>query len=411
MLSKDFVRTRLAPFKSPPYRRYFSVQLISLTGTWMQELARSWIVLELLGKASAIGLLLVASALPNLIFGSFGGVLADRKGARTILIVTQVMLAFFALCMGFLVQTGHVEFHHLIIFSVLEGIVLAFDVPAINTVTPQLVPKEDFRQALALNSVSFHFARVVGPAVAGLLMGLAGPASVFWVNAVSFMGVVAVLLRLPLSNQGAAPEEKSSRAALRETWDYIRSQPIISAILVQFFWVMVLVFPLIFTTLRIHIRDSFGLNAKEFGLVFAMPGIGALLGSLVFLLTTPKNPLKVLPAGLFGIVSCLLGIATAHTLPITLIFLVAYSFSMFLTLSALLVTIQIRIENRVRGRISAITGMAFVSLAPIASAPMGYLTDMLGPRKLITIAAIAFGVLSVWVGLARKSQEPLEATA
>ena len=345
-----------------------------------------------------MGLLLLASAVPNLAFGGWGGVLADRKGAKNILIITQVMLALLAFSLGVLVKTGHIQFWHLMIFAFVEGTIISFDIPALNVVTPQLVPKEDFQQALALNSVNFHLSRVIGPSLAGLVMGLAGPSSVFWINGVSFFAVVWVVSKLPLKEHIPGPHVPSSKDAFRETWAYIKKNSLLSAILLQFVLVAALVFPLVFTAIRIHVQDTFHLSARDYGLVFSTPGIGALIGSVGFLLMTPKNPLRVLPLGLTGVVTSMIVMAHAQTLTGTIFSLAFFSISMFLTMSALLVTVQLMIEHHIRGRISALTGMAFASLSPIMAAPMGYLSDMVGARHLIEGIAIFFGLLSVLVG-------------
>ncbi|MBS1984207.1 MAG: MFS transporter [Bdellovibrionales bacterium] len=399
MLSKSFIEKRFAPFKYSGFRLIFFSQGVSLTGSWMQELAKSWIVLNLTKSATAMGGLLMAAAIPNVIFGALGGVIADRKEAKAILLWTQILLSVCAFALGILVSGGHIAFWHLIAFAIIEGTVLAFDIPAMNTVTPQLVPREHFQQALALNSVNFHMSRVIGPSLAGLVMGMSGPASVFWVNGVSFIGVVWAISRIAMPKKEVTTHVPTAKEARGETWRYIKSKPVLAAILIQFVLVMSLVFPLVFTTLRLYIQERFHLGAKEFGLVFAAPGAGALIGSMYFFLASPKKPLVVLPWGIGGVVLSLIALAEAPTLTFMTISLMAYSISMFLTLSALLVTVQLTIEHHIRGRISALVGMAFASLAPIMAGPMGVATDALGAHDLLLVVAVAFGALSTFVGL------------
>ena len=391
MTAKKFFHLRLAPFRYPHFRALFASQGISLIGSWMQELAKSWIVLNMMGSASSMGALLFAAAIPNVLFAGLGGTLADSKNAKKILVLTQVALAVLAFALGILVSGGHVKFYHLVVFAVLEGTIVAFDIPAFNTVTPQLVPKEDFQQALALNTVNFHMSRVLGPSLAGLVMALGGPASVFWINAVSFMGVVWVISRLPL--KASAKPRASSKGALGEVWKYLWTHPQLSRVILQFVILMSLVFPLVFTTLRIHVKELYNLNARDFGLVFSVPGIGALTGSLSFLFLSPKNPLKVLPWGVIGIVLFLVGIAESQSLPLTIAFLLLFSISLFLSLSSLLVTVQLTVDNEIRGRVSALVGLAFVSLAPVMSVPIGFVSDHLGPRNLLLGIAGLFGVI------------------
>jgi len=391
----DLARERIRPLLLySSFRKLFFAQGVSLAGSWMQELAKSWIVLNMIGTASSMGALLFAAAIPNVLLASLGGVLADSRGAKKILLITQVLLAVLAFGLGLLVFTGRVEFWHLVVFAVMEGTVVAFDIPAFNQVTPQIVPPEDFQQALALNAVNFHTSRVVGPSIAGLLMGFAGPVSVFWLNAISFMGVVFVIATLPLRPSGPKPMHEQT-GGMREVIVYLHTHPVLSRVIAQFLLVMGLIFPLVFTSLRVFFQQRFHLDAREYGLVFAMPGVGALLGSLIFLFWSPKNPLVALPAGLTGVVIFLSAVAFAPSLPLAVAAMTLFSLSMFLTLSALLVTVQLTVENHIRGRISAIVGMAFAALSPIMAVPMGYLSDVIGPRSLIWMAAIVFGVASL----------------
>lgn len=371
----------------------FAAQGVSLVGSWMQELAKSWIVLNLMGSASSMGALLFAAAVPNLLFAGIGGTLADSKNVKRILVITQIALAALAFALGVLVSGGHVRFYHLLIFAILEGTIVAFDIPAFNTVTPQIVAKEDFQQALALNTVNFHMSRVLGPSLAGLVMALGGPASVFWLNTVSFAGVVWVITRLPLKASGRP--RKKSRGALLEVWKYLWQHPKLSRVILQFVILMGLIFPLVFTTLRIFIKEQYSLNARDFGLIFSVPGIGALTGSLSFLLLSPKNPLRILPVGIVGIMVFLIGLAESTSLPLTILFLGLFSISLFLSLSALLVTVQLTVDDEIRGRVSALVGLAFVSLAPVMSVPVGYVSDLIGPRKLLIAVAFIFGILSL----------------
>jgi MFS family permease len=245
-------------------------------------------------------------------------------------------------------------------------------------VTPRLVPKEDFQQALALNSVNFHTARVLGPSVAGAIMSVGGPSSVFWINSVSFLLVVGILLRVPL--QDVAPRPQGPKLRMKEVFTYLKEHPLFLRIFLQFLVIMMLVFPLVFTTFRTLLKERFSLGEAQFGLVFSAPGIGALLGSLSFLLLKPRNPIVVLTPGILGLSSGILWVAEATTLTSALMALVVYSFSMFLTLSALLTTVQLKVDDIFRGRISALVAMAFTVVAPMMSVPVAALADSVGAR-------------------------------
>jgi MFS family permease len=358
----------------------------------MQELAKSWIVLNLVGTSSAMGALIFASAIPNLLIGPFAGALADRSRIRNILIITQLLLSVLAFALGLLVSTGSVELWHLVVFSLLEGSVIAFDLPAFNKITPQVVPREDFQQALAMNAVNFHTSRVVGPSIAGVLMATLGDASVFWLNAASFLALVLVISRIPsLSFKTSQPE---GTHGMGEAWRFIRGHATLYRVVLQLFLVIGLMFPLVFTIFRVYMQNRFQLDAQHFGLVFAAPGFGALMGSVTFLLWSPREPLKALPFGIGGVIFFLIFIAEVDSLWLAVTGLTCFSYFMFLSISSLNVTIQLGIGNEIRGRVAALVGMAFVSLGPIMSVPIGLLADHMGERPLMIAIANVFAVAS-----------------
>lgn len=359
----------------------------------MQELAKSWIVLNLVGTSSAMGALIFASAVPNLIIGPFAGVLADRSRIRSILLITQLLLAVLAFGLGLLISVGHVQLWHLVIFSILEGTVIAFDLPAFNKITPQVVPREDFQQALALNAVNFHTSRVIGPAIAGVLLGVFGEASVFWLNAVSFLALVLVIARIPSLAFKNVPQ--AGKQGMKEAWQFIRRNGTLFRVVLQLFLVIGLMFPLVFTIFRVYLQNRFHLSAEEFGFVFAAPGFGALMGSVTFLLWSPRYPLKALPFGISGVILFLIMIAEVETLALAVIGLTCFSYFMFLSISSLNVTIQLAITNEIRGRVASMIGMAFISLGPIMSVPIGLLADLWGERILMMGIACVFAVLSL----------------
>jgi predicted MFS family arabinose efflux permease len=229
-------------------------------------------------------------------------------------------------------------------------------------------------------------------------------ASVFWFNAFSFIVVAIVLGRLNLEVDHRHSPINKGQGTMKEAIAYIKGHPIFLRIFAQFVLVQVIVFPILFTTLRVLVQERFKLSDRDFGFVFAMPGAGALIGSVTFLILNPKNPLRVLPISICGIVIFVAAIAEAQSLWFMVLCLTLFSIMMFLTLSALLVTVQIRVEDRYRGRVSALIGMAFTSLSPIMAFPMGLLSDYLGGRRLLWSASILFGLASGYLALTAKSK-------
>lgn len=405
------IANRFSPFKIPAFTIFYLAQALSLLGSWMQELAKSWLILSIDGKSSSIGALMFAQAIPNLLLVSFAGSLADRYSTKRILVATQATLAVSAAILGVLVATGNISFTALIIIAMVEGTAVAFDVPAFNLVTPQLVPKKDFQQALALNSVNFHLSRVLGPALAGLVMAHFGTQNVFWFNSISFVGLILVFWRLPLKKNPTYEKQKSDpqredSGTLKEVFFFLRHHAVFSKIMIQFLLLMSLIFPLLFTTMRVLVKERFAISAEDFGLVFAAPGLGALLGSLTFLLIKPKDPLRILPAGLVGVVCGLILIAEAMDLSLLIGLFIAFSFMLFLTLSALLVTVQLQVADQIRGRVSALIGLCFVAVSPVMTVPVGFLSDLMGEREVLWCAALLFGFLSLTVQF-KKTSRPI----
>lgn len=378
-------------------------QFVSLVGNWMQELAKSWVVLQIVGQSTALAALLLASAIPNLLFGPLAGVLADKKNIKSILVVTQTLLSVVAFALGLLVTTGTVQLWHLVAFSLIEGTIIAFDLPAFNKITPTVVPREDFQQALALNAVNFHLSRVIGPSIAGIVIAIGGESSVFWLNSLSFLGIVFVISKIPqLSYKISQPVE---RQGLGTAWKYLRSDPLLSSVVMQLFLVIGLMFPLVFTVFRVYFQKRFHLEAQEFGIIFSAPGFGALMGSVTFLLWSPRNPLKALPVGITGIIIFLLTVSQVDSLVLATAALACFSYCMFLTISSLNVTIQLTIKNEIRGRVAALVGMGFTSLAPIMSIPVGFAADHYGEQRLMVSIAVIFGLGSTMLALLNRKRK------
>ena len=183
----NLLRSRLSPFKHKDFNGFFIVQSLSLIGTWSHDLARAWIVIELMGKASALGTLMLAVAIPSLLLILFGGVVVDRTDMRKLMMVTKVILAVSSLALAFLVEFGEIQMWMLLIFAVIEGLIVSFDSPALQSLVVRLVPRDDLQQALAINSTNFHTGRMLGPLVAGTLMAWHGPALVFLFDAISYI--------------------------------------------------------------------------------------------------------------------------------------------------------------------------------------------------------------------------------
>ena len=393
---RAFIHSRLAPFKHASFRRYFLVQTLSMIGTWSHDLARAWIVVEMMGKAAALGLLMLSVALPTLILILQGGVLVDKLEVRRLMMATRATLAVSAVTLAALTEFGEIQLWHLLVFGFLEGSVMAFDSPAEQAMRVRLVPRDDFQQAIALMSSNFHLARMMGPLVAGFLMIQHGPSLVFLVDGISYVGVLLILSQLQLQPILRRPPEpsQSHSAALIEGLKYLIRTPKLRYPMFQLLLTICLIFPQIVVIFRTYVREKFQLSSGEFGYVFSLPAMGALAGTLVFALWKPKTPIHTLrlsiPCLLVGytLVPLMPTVtATAGTMMIT-------GFFSYLTFASLTITMHLEVEEDFRGRIGSVIGLGFLAIGPMMSFPVGGLADRIGFTPAVWGLTWAYGLLS-----------------
>ena len=276
----------LAAFRHHNFRLFWMGQLVSLSGTWMQQVAQGWLVLELTNDPLALGIVAAAQFMPVLIFGLFGGITADAIAKRGRLVVTQVISSVLALILGLLVVTGTVEPWHVYVLALMLGIVNAFDMPTRQSFVVDMVGREDVGNAVALNAAVFNGTRIIGPAIAGVLILLIGTGPLFLVNAFTYQAVVISLLLMRPAELVAGERalvQRNMRSVidrLSEGLRYVRSTPdIMLAIAVLG---VVAMFALNFQVLMpVDARDVVGGGAETLGLLLAASGVGSLLGALM----------------------------------------------------------------------------------------------------------------------------------
>jgi len=221
----DATRVTFSAFSIPNYRRYMSGQAVSLVGTWMQMTAQSWLVLTLTGSSTDLGLIVAAQTLPVLLLCPYGGVIADRVDKRRLMVILQSLMGVQALALGVLTVTGTVRVWEIAVLAVMLGVNNAFENPARQSFMSEMVGPEHLRNAISLNSVMVNVARVIGPAVAGILIATVGEGVCFLANAGSFVAVVTSLLTLDRSALHPSPPAVRAAGQLREGFRYIASTP------------------------------------------------------------------------------------------------------------------------------------------------------------------------------------------
>lgn len=378
------------------YRLFFSGQLVSVIGTWMQSTAQMWLVLQLTHRSgTAAGLIVATQFLPMLLFGVWGGVIADRVDKRLALVATQSAMAVTAAVLGLLVLTGAVQLWMVFACATVMGLATVVDNPTRQAFVPEMVGKDDLSNAVALNSAMFNGARIVGPAVAGVLIGVTHTTwSCFLLNAVSYIAVIAGLLamrRHELHLDAPATRQRGqAREGLRYVWasPELRSTLLLLAVVGTFALNFTVVLPLIATKV-------FHRGPEAFGMLTSFMGAGSLVGALFTASRLRPSRRFQLFAGIGSGITILLA-AMAPSLPIelfTLLFVGATTISFLSTSNS---TLQLGSSPTMRGRVMALYAMVLLGSTPIGGPIVGWVSQHLGPRYGLglggaaTLAAVAF---------------------
>jgi MFS family permease len=387
------VRRSFDSLAVPNYRRYFTGQLISLSGTWMQTVAAIWLILSLTGSGVAVGLTTALQFLPMLLIGAWGGLLADRFPKRRLLIATQTLMAIPALGLFAVTATGVVApwMVYLAVFAM--GTVNAVDNPARQSFVIEMVGPERVVNAVSLNSVIVQMARIVGPALAGILIAAFGVVPCFGLNALTFLAMIAALWGMDTARLHAAPKATHGRGAIRAGLRYVRRTPELAVPLA----LMALVGTLGFNfqvILPLLSRFSFGGGAGTYAAMVSAMAVGSIAGALVNG-SHGRTGSRLIAGGAlaFG-VSALLSAAMpalAFELP-TLALLGASAVTFAATINS---TLQLAVEPAMRGRVMALYSVVFLGSNPIGGPLVGWISQAYDPRIALLLAAVA-GLSAAW---------------
>lgn len=383
------------------YRLFFTGQLISVTGTWMQQIAQDWLVIHLGGRGGAVGLTVGLQFLPMLLFGMAGGALADRLDKRRILFATQSAAGLLALSMGVLVATGAVRLWMVYLLAFLLGCVTAVDHPTRQAFVTELVGPEAVGNAVGLNSAVFNSARIVGPAVAAVVIRVAGLAPAFFANAVSYLAVLAALRAMDpaaLYRLPARPREPGAiSAGLRYVWSTpdLRASIALVAAVATFGMNLSVTLPLL-------ARFAFHGDAGTYGLLTSVMAAGSLMGALAAARRTAPAPrLRAMIAAAFG--TSLIAVAVAPNVAVAAGALVPAGATAILFVTMSNVTLQLRSDPQMRGRVMALYSLVFLGSTPIGGPLTGWLSQQAGPRwGLAANGAATLAVALVALAAARR---------
>jgi MFS family permease len=383
------------------YRIWFVGAVVSNTGAWMQRTAQDWIVLtELTDQdAAALGITMALQFAPMLLLVPVAGLLADRFERRKVLLWTQAAQGALALGLGILVVTDTAELWHVYAFALALGVATALDAPSRQAFVSELVPDEHLSNAVALNSTSFQTARLIGPAVAGVLIALVGSGPVFLINAASFAGVLGSLLLIRRSQLRPVVRPKSGKGQMRAGVRYVRARPDILVVLAMVFLIGTFGFnfPVFISTMS---TVEFGLGSSEYGLLSSVLAVGSLAGALLSARRErARFRVAVVAAALFG-AACLLAavMPSVWTFGIALVLIGVSSLTMMTTANAY---VQTTTSPAMRGRVMALYMAIFVGGTPIGAPVVGWVANTLGPRWAMVFAAasglVAAAVALVWL--------------
>ena len=383
--AKPASRSAFRALHSRPFRLYFLGQVASASGTFLQQTAIGWLVLQLTGSAVSLGLVLAAGGLPSLILGPWGGSIADRVDLRKLLIGTQAAYGVLAALLWASAAAGHASVALVVSVGVAGGFVSIVDSPARQAFVSALVPPSDLTSAVSLNGVVMNSARVVGPSIAGALIVTVGTTPCFAVNAVSYAAVIAALFAVRPLTSTRAPRKGSGgvRAGLR----YARSRQQLWLPLAMMSLVGLLAFNFAVVLPFFASKDFHG-TGGTYGLLTTMLSVGSIAGSFgVGLIRHPRRIYLVAAAFAFGV--CLAGTAAAPNIPVACAALVltgAAAFS-FVTLTS--TTLQLHSSRAYRGRIMALFVFVYLGTTPIGSVLTGWVSSAAGPRAALLVGAAA----------------------
>ena len=394
-------RTTFAALAVPNYRRYYGGQAISLTGTWMQMTAQSWLVLTLTHSSTWLGVIIALQTLPVLLLGPYGGVIADRVDKRRLMVALQSVMGVQALVLGVLTVIGSVTVAEIGVLAVMLGINNAFENPARQSFMLEMVGPEHLRNAVSLNSVLVNVARTVGPAVGGILIATVGVGVCFLVNAGSFVAVVASLVTLDRAALSPTPPAARARGQLREGLRYIRATPQLAVPLAMMAVAGCLTYEFQ-VTLPVMAAHGLRVGATGFGFMTAAMGLGAVAGGLMVAARgrTGLRPL-VLAAGGFAVALALA--AGAPSLDVELAALALCGGASISFMATGNSTLQLNSAPEMRGRVMSLWFVAFQGSTPIGGPVVGLTMAVLGPRAGLGLGAITATLVAVGGALALRA--------
>ncbi|MGH7984645.1 MAG: MFS transporter [Candidatus Udaeobacter sp.] len=390
-------RHALRVLRPGPFRRYIIGSAISDTGTWMQVMAQAWVMTTLTSSALMLGLVNLCAGLPMLALTMVGGSAADRFDKRKILLVTQYVQIGTAVSIGLLIWSGKIAIWQIFVFAAILGISNSFEMPTLNALVPELVKRDEIQSAISIDRTVFHGSRMIGFSLSGILISALGMASAFFANAISFVAFIIALLTIPPRLRGTAEEEEKRASGIKDGFRYVAKDKPSLAMIGFIAATTVLIFPIITVMMPLYGRLVLHLGADQVGYLMGASAVGSLVGA-IFLISIPRDkrvPIMMVNVCIVAIAIFSLSRAPSFYLATTVLIFNSLGLAMNFGLANTIV--QERAPDYLRGRVSAVFMLSFVGLMPVAGLGITSLSDLIGMRTALAIAAGCYAVIALIV--------------
>jgi MFS family permease len=391
------LHSTFAALRHRNYRLWFFGQFVSLIGSWMQNAAQGYLIYTLTKSPLFLGYVAFASGLPSWLFMLYGGVIADRVARRTLILITQSVQMTLAFVLAGLVFTGLVQPWHILVLSFLGGTATAFEVPARQSMVMDLVGREDLTNALALNVTMSNSGMIIGPAVAGAVYALAGPAWCFTVNGVSYLAVILALSLMKLPPRLAPTRRISVLAAIGEGLRYVRAQPVVRSLILSAFFYIIFDYAMIVFVPAFAVSLLNG-NATISGLLLTANAAGAVVGGLFLAAFASRiGRGKIWAISAYVTPWMIAAFAFSHSLPLSLLLTGVVGVTSITVMNNTSAIIQSSVSDELRGRVMSLYSLMFISGGPLGSIVLGAIADRAGVTVLVLVCAVLALGFAAWV--------------
>ncbi len=392
----NIVRKIFASLRYRNFRLFWIGQAISLIGTWMQSIGQAWLILKITDSPFLLGLIGAAQYMPILVLSVFAGSIVDRFPKRYLIILTQTVMALLALILWVLTAKGIVTYWHIFILAAFLGLATSLDVPARQAFMINLVGRDSLMNAIALNSTTFNVARLIGPAIAGLLIAKVGIATTFLLNGISFIPVIIGLLMIDIDGLPGRSGKKNVLEDVKEGLVYIKNNSAVFNVLMLM--LIVSLFAINFNVVvPVYSKYVFHNNPEIFGLLMSSLGVGSIVGAILVALGSSHSPnpvFLVMGGVILSAFQMVIAFVTGLYPAMIVLFLIGFGAIIFTALSN--TTIQLNTPDELKGRAMSVYSLVFMGVTPVGNLFIGGIADVIGIKTSIFIGGLLGLVPSIY---------------